>query len=116
MGLPPLYFHGQIYRRTERTPSPALVAEMPELVLPPTRNSGLYEWPTEQFLDFSERHRDILNRIERGELDVHTFVTHVETIPRSLLDARDIAPTAFNVYETCENISDLLSDAKAFWA
>ena len=38
------------------------------------------------------------------------------TIPHSLLDARDIAPTAFNVYETCEKISDLLSDATAFWA
>ena len=40
----------------------------------------------------------------------------MEKIPRSLLDARDIAHTAFNVYETCEKISELLSDAMAFWA
>ena len=84
---------------------------MPELVLPPT----FHEWPKEQVLAFTGQHNDILNRIERGELDVRTFVQHVEKIPRYLLDARSIAPTAFNVCETCQKISDLLSGATTFW-
>ena len=84
---------------------------MPVLVLPPT----FQEWPKEQFLAFSERHRDVLEKIERGDMDVRSFIEHVETIPRSLLDARSIAPTAFNVCETCQKISDLLSGATTFW-
>ena len=112
-GLPPAFFHGQIYSCAERSPAPD-AADMSDLELPPTRESGLYEWPKEQFLDFTEQHKDILNRL--GELDVPTFITHVNTIPRSLLDARSISPTMCNVFETCEKIYELLSDARAFWA
>ena len=111
VGIPPIFYHDQLFRRTARTPSVG-PDDMPELVLPPTL---VNEWPKEQFLAFSERHRDVLEKIERGDMDVRSFIEHVETIPRSLLDARSIAPIAFNVYETCLKIADLLSDAKAFW-
>ena len=49
-------------------------------------------------------------------MDVCSFIEHVEEIPRSLRVARCIAPTAYNVLETCEKISEILSDARAFWA
>ena len=115
-GLPPVFFHGQIYRRAERPPPPPDAAEMSDLELPPTRASGFYEWPKERILDFAERHRDVLEEMGRGDMDVRSFVAHVETIPRSLLDSRCIAPSAFNVPETCEKIYELLREATAFWA
>ena len=115
-GLPPLFFHGQIYRAAAPPPPPAHDAVMSDFELPPTRESGLYTWTTEQFLEFSKRHRDVLKRIARGELDVFAFVEHVNTIPRTLIDSRCIAPTACNVVETCDKIEELLRDAKAFWA
>jgi len=115
VGLPPMLYHGEIYK--ERTPSPAAPdAVMSELVLPPTMVSGFYEWPEEMILEFSEQHQDVLNRIERGDLDVYVFISHVEKIPRSLLDSRSIKPTMCNVFETCEKVYELLSDARAFWA
>jgi len=118
VGMPPIFYHGEIHkgRTRRRTPSPAQDALMSDLELPPTRESGLYEWPKEQVLEFSERHGDVLEKIERGDMDVRSFIEHVEEIPRSLRDARCIAPTAYNVLETCEKISEILSDARAFWA
>ena len=115
-GLPPLFFHGQIYRGAAPPPPPAQDAVMSDLELPPTNVSGFYEWPREMIYDFAEQHQDVLNRIERGDMEISVFIDHVEKIPRSLLESRSIAPTMFNVYETCEKISELLSDALAFWA
>ena len=115
-GLPPMFFHGQIYRAAVPPPPPAQDAVMSDFELPPTRESGFYTWTTEQFLEFSMRHQVVLDRIGRGDLQVSDFNAHVEKIPRSLLESRSIAPTMFNVYETCEKISELLSDATAFWA
>ena len=89
---------------------------MSDFELPPTRESGLYTWTAEQFLAFSTRHKDILKRIARRDLTVPAFVAHVQEIPRSLIESRCIAPTAWNVIETCDKIEELLRDARALWA
>ena len=115
-GLPPLFFHGQIYRAAVPPPPPAQDAVMSDFELPPTRESGLYTWTAEQFLEFSARHKDILKRIARRDLTVPAFVAHVQEIPRSLIESRCIAPTAWNVIETCDKIEELLRDARALWA